>query len=76
MNETRGVEMIHSVPAAGEPTGCHTVARLPRPDLRDRVLGYGGFRPATGRPVRHWLLPLTLTTLIIDFDQTIVGTHE
>ncbi|WP_433292719.1 hypothetical protein ACQP2F_28745 [Actinoplanes sp. CA-030573] len=44
---------VHSVPAAGEPVGCFTIARAAAPTLRDRVLGYGGFRSATGRGIRH-----------------------
>lgn len=58
---------IHSVPAAGEPFGCFTIARAAPPALRDRVLGYGGFRSATGRGIRHRLLAISTTTLIVDF---------
>ncbi|MBE1491095.1 AraC family transcriptional regulator [Plantactinospora soyae] len=58
---------IHSVPTRSQPGACETVTALPPPRLRPYVLGYSGFRSATGAQVRHRILPLNVTTLIVDF---------
>ncbi|GAA5189545.1 AraC family transcriptional regulator [Rugosimonospora acidiphila] len=59
---------LHSVPAGPQPAPCESVVRPPHPRLRPYVLGYGGFRSGSGQPVRHRILPMNLTTLIIDLD--------
>jgi AraC-like DNA-binding protein len=58
---------VHSVPVRSQPEPCETIPALPHPRLRPYVLGYAGFRSATGARLRHRILPLNVTTLIIDF---------
>ncbi|MFC6015829.1 helix-turn-helix domain-containing protein [Plantactinospora solaniradicis] len=58
---------VHSVPVRSQSGPCETISGLPHPRLRPYVLGYAGFRSATGAPVRHRVLPLNVTTLIVDF---------
>ncbi|XVQ14204.1 helix-turn-helix domain-containing protein [Spirillospora sp. CA-255316] len=58
---------VHSVSAEIEPVPCETITRSARPALRPYVAGYAGFRSGSGRPPRRRVLPLGLTTLIIDF---------
>ena len=59
--------MIHSVPARPQPAPCESVVGRAHPRLRPYVLGYAGFRAGSGARVRHRVLPLNVTTLIIDF---------
>jgi len=59
--------MIHSVPARPQPAPCESVAGRAHPRLRPYVLGYAGFRAGSGARVRHRVLPLNVTTLIVDF---------
>jgi AraC-like DNA-binding protein len=61
------VTHVHSVPARVHPEPCETIASLPHPRLRPYVVGYGGFRSASGASVRHRVLPFNLATMIIDF---------
>jgi AraC-like DNA-binding protein len=58
---------VHSVSAELDPRPCESVVRLPHPRLRPFVAGYAGFRTRSGLPVARRVLPLNLTTLIIDF---------
>jgi len=57
---------VHSVPVEAQPEPCETMGRSPDPALLPYVVGYGGFRSGSGAPVRHRVLPLNLTTAIID----------
>jgi AraC-like DNA-binding protein len=61
------VSQLHSIPARLQAEPCETNGRLAHPRLRPYVLGYGGFRSGSGAYVRHRVLPLNFTTLIIDF---------
>jgi len=61
------VTHVHSVPARVYPEPCETIASLSHPRLRPYVVGYAGFRSASGASVRHRVLPLNLATMIIDF---------
>jgi AraC-like DNA-binding protein len=58
---------IHSIPELSQAEACESITRLAHPRLRAYVLGYAGFRSGSGVCVRHRLLPLNITTLIIDF---------
>lgn len=58
--------LVHSVPAAPRPVPCASVTARPHPRLRPYVLGYADFASGDGAPVRHRVLPFTLTTLVID----------
>ncbi|MFC5753111.1 helix-turn-helix domain-containing protein [Actinomadura rugatobispora] len=62
--------VVHSVSAEIEPTPCETTTRPARPPLRPYVVGYASFSSGPGRPPRRRVLPLGLTTLIIDFTGT------
>jgi AraC-like DNA-binding protein len=62
-----GLTQIHSVPVRPQSVRCEAVTGLPHPRLRPYVLGYAGFASGTGAYVRHRILPLNVTTLIIDF---------
>ncbi|MEU4244158.1 helix-turn-helix domain-containing protein [Actinoplanes sp. NPDC026619] len=59
--------MIHSVPARADAAGCETVEGAAAAALRAHVLGYGGFRSASGNAVPHRLLPISVAALIVDF---------
>src|SRR3977135_1715341 len=61
------VTHVHSVPAQLQEEPCEMITSHPHPRLRPYVLGYAGFRSGSGAYVRHRVLPLNLTTLIIDF---------
>jgi AraC-like DNA-binding protein len=61
------VTYVDSVPAQASPEPCETIASRPHPRLRPYVVGYGGFRSASGAPVRHRVLPFSLVTVIIEF---------
>jgi AraC-like DNA-binding protein len=61
------VTHLHSVPATAGSGPCETTAALPHPRLRPYVLGYAGFRSASGAAVRHRVLPLNPATVIVDF---------
>jgi AraC-like DNA-binding protein len=64
---TEVLTQVHSLPAVLQPEPCETITALPHPRLRPYVLGYAGFRSGSGADIRHRVLPLNLTTLIIDF---------
>lgn len=57
---------VHSIPVQKQSAPCESVLRLPDPRLRFFVVGYSGFRSGTGTAVRHRVLPVNVTTLIID----------
>lgn len=57
---------VHSIPVQKQPAPCESISRLPHPRLRFFVAGYSGFRSGTGTAVRHRVLPVNVTTLIID----------
>ncbi|MFI0350244.1 helix-turn-helix transcriptional regulator [Actinomadura sp. 9N407] len=59
--------MLHSISVRVEAMPCETVTGAPGPSLLPYVAGYGGFRAGTAEPPRRRVLPLSLTTLIIDF---------
>ncbi|MEW2353577.1 helix-turn-helix transcriptional regulator [Spirillospora sp. NPDC029432] len=59
--------MIHSISVRVEAVPCELATGRPRPSLRPYVVGYGGFRTGTAEPPRRRVLPLSLTTLIVDF---------
>jgi AraC-like DNA-binding protein len=61
------VTHVHSVRARAYPEPCETIASRPHPRLRPYVVGYAGFRSASGASVRHRVLPFNLATMIIDF---------
>lgn len=61
------VTQVHSIPAQVDPEPCETIVSRSHPRLRPYVVGYAGFRSASGAPVRHRVLPLNLVTLIVDF---------
>ncbi|MCW3819465.1 helix-turn-helix domain-containing protein [Micromonospora sp. DR5-3] len=58
---------VHSVPVLVDPEPCETFVSLPHPRLRPYVVGYAGFRSGSGAAVRHRVLPMNLTTMIVDF---------
>jgi AraC-like DNA-binding protein len=60
------MSLLHSVPAVPRALPCETLTAPPDRRLRPYVIGYSGFSSGDGRPVRHRVLPVTLTTLIID----------
>jgi AraC-like DNA-binding protein len=60
-----GVMQVHSVQV--DPGPCATIISLPQPRLRPYVVGYAGFRARPEGALRRRLLPLNLTTMIIDF---------
>jgi AraC-like DNA-binding protein len=62
------VRLVHSVPAEPRPVPCESVPARPHPRLRGYVVGYAGFASGDGAAVRHRVLPLALTTLVIDVD--------
>ena len=70
--------MIHSVPAPGEPLGCASWAGPVGGGLRDLVLGYSGFRSATGLGVQHRLLPFSVVVLVLDIgaDGLVTGARD
>lgn len=73
------VTHVHSVPVDAQPEPCETTGRLPAPLLRPYVAGYGGFRSGSGASVRHRVLPLNLTTAIVDLTgeaQVVTGPRE
>ncbi|GII57256.1 hypothetical protein Pth03_56450 [Planotetraspora thailandica] len=57
---------VHSIPAHAQTAPCETVSAPPHPRLRPFVVGYSGFRSGSGSAVRHRVLPVNLTTLVID----------
>jgi AraC-like DNA-binding protein len=59
--------MIHSLAAEPDANRCAAVTRRPSPALRPYVVGYSGFRTTFEMPLRRRILPLNLTTLIVDF---------
>src|SRR6266536_5535947 len=60
------VTHVHSVPAQACPEPCRTIARPPCPRLRPYVVGYARSRSASRAAAGHRVLPLNLTTMIID----------
>ncbi|MBL6276389.1 helix-turn-helix transcriptional regulator [Micromonospora fiedleri] len=59
--------LLHSLPTSPY-AGCVAVPGRPACDrLRPYVLGYAGFRAAVDGRLRRRMLPLDLTTLIVDF---------
>ncbi|GGK91705.1 AraC family transcriptional regulator [Mangrovihabitans endophyticus] len=60
------MELVHSVPLRRQPGPCATLVAAARPALRPYVLGYAGFAAHGALPVPHRVLPLNLTTLVID----------
>ncbi|MFC4463089.1 helix-turn-helix domain-containing protein [Streptomyces xiangluensis] len=60
------VTSVHSIPAQVQTAPCESVSRPPHPRLSPFVLGYSGFRAGSGSAVRHRVLPVNLTALIID----------
>lgn len=61
------VPLLHSLPAEPLPDCGETTSRLARRALRPYVLGYGGFRTRVDGRLRRRMLPLTVTTVIVDF---------
>jgi AraC-like DNA-binding protein len=66
------VAQVHSVPLTAPELPCVTTAGRAHPRLRPSVLGYGGFRSGSGRPLAHRLLPVPFVTLILDRDALLV----
>ncbi|MFG3697559.1 helix-turn-helix domain-containing protein [Micromonospora sp. NPDC047620] len=62
--------LLHSLPAEPRPGCGETTSRLAPPALRPYVLGYGGFRTVVDGYLRRRMLPLNLTTVIVDFAGT------
>src|ERR1051325_521296 len=54
----------------GSESACETIIGLPPPSLRPYVAAYGGFRTDAAGPLSHRVLPLSLTTMIVDFSTT------
>jgi AraC-like DNA-binding protein len=61
------VTHVHSIATRVHPEPCETIAGLSHPRLRPYVVGYAGFRSASGASVPHRVLPFNLATMIIDF---------
>jgi AraC-like DNA-binding protein len=59
--------LLHSLPAEPYPGCGETTSRLARPALRPYVLGYAGFHTLVDGYLRRRVLPLNLTTVIVDF---------
>lgn len=58
---------LHSLPAEDR-SGCgEAVGRLPRRSLRPWLVGYSGFRATGDGYLRRRMLPLDVTTVIVDF---------
>lgn len=62
---------LHSIPAWDGAGPCEVTGRLPHPQLRRHVVGYSGFRSASGTAVAHRVLPLNLVTVIIELDGSV-----
>jgi AraC-like DNA-binding protein len=54
------------VPVHTQPTPCETVGRRPAAPLRPYIVGYSGFRSGSGAALPHRVLPLNLTTAVVD----------
>ncbi len=67
MDHRDGPLLIHSMPAQRLPVGCESILGPPPRRLRGHVLGYSGFGSPAAARVGHRLLPITATTLIVDF---------
>jgi AraC-like DNA-binding protein len=66
-HDGRVLPQLHSLPAEDR-SGCgEAVGRLPRRSLRPWLAGYSGFRAAGDGYLRRRMLPLDVTTVIIDF---------
>ncbi|MGK5740288.1 helix-turn-helix domain-containing protein [Micromonospora sp. URMC 103] len=59
--------LLHSLPAEPVPGCGEATSRLARADLRPYVLGYAGFRTLVDGYLRRRILPLTVTTVIVEF---------
>jgi AraC-like DNA-binding protein len=57
---------VHSIPAQPQPAQCASVARTPPAPLAPYVVGCSAFRAGGRAAVRHRLLPVTVTVLIVD----------
>ncbi|WP_407560039.1 helix-turn-helix transcriptional regulator [Streptomyces sp. 184] len=57
---------VHSIPAREQSAQCESVARTPPPRLAPYVVGCSAFRAGGGTAVRHRLLPVNATVLIVD----------
>ncbi len=67
MDHRDGPLLIHSMPTQRLPVGCESILGPPPGRLRGHVLGYAGFGGPAAARVGHRLLPITATTLVLDF---------
>jgi hypothetical protein len=59
--------LLHSLPAEPYPGCGETTSRPAHNALRPYVLGYAGFRALVDGHLRRRILPLNVTTVIVDF---------
>ncbi|WP_309505433.1 helix-turn-helix transcriptional regulator [Streptomyces phytophilus] len=70
---------VHSIPARRQPEPCESVARTAPTHLAPYVVGCSAFRAGGGTPVRHRLLPVNATVLVIDVtgaDRLVTGARS
>jgi AraC-like DNA-binding protein len=60
------VTHVHSVPVDAQPAPCETAGRRAAVPLRRYIVGYAGFRSGSGAALPHRMLPLNLTTAVVD----------
>ncbi|GAA4170335.1 hypothetical protein GCM10022251_64100 [Phytohabitans flavus] len=63
-----GVAQLHSVPARVQARPCETFSGRAHRRLRPYVLGYAGFRSGDGEALAHRILPVSSTTMIVDYE--------
>ncbi|MFW6691905.1 AraC family transcriptional regulator [Streptomyces sp. MAR4 CNX-425] len=57
---------LHSIPAQPQPAPCESAAWPPPAALAPYVVGWSAFRAGGGAAVRHRLLPVNVTVLVVD----------
>lgn len=70
---------VHSIPVRSQAEQCESVVRTPPPRLAPYVVGCSAFRAGGGAAVRHRLLPVNATVLVIDVtgaDRLVTGARS